>query len=119
MPCPECGFVNDFWGLLDDDGTLLERVDKKGNPYLQVKYYDYDASSLTEMHYLNNQTSLKKFSINFLRSHMRLPELKLNISSASDAMQIGSLLRMPSFVIARKQCVFWKITEKCLARNSR
>jgi DNA repair protein RadD len=196
VPCPECGFVNDFWGLLDDDGDLLEhfgrkcrggqtnpqsyeftpcdyrfrfkicnhcsaenditardcrlcgsvlidpddklkqaklskdahvltpdsiemleRVDKKGTPYLQVKYYDYDANSLAETHYLNNQTSLKRFSINFLRSHMRQPELKLNISSVSEVIQIKSRLRMPSFVIARKQGKFWKITEKIFSEE--
>jgi DNA repair protein RadD len=191
VPCPECGFVNDFWGLLDEDGTLLEhfgrkcrgaqtdpqtlvvtpcgyrfrfkicnqcgaenditaracgrcgsimidpdeklkqarlskemhvltpdsfelleRIDKNGNPYLQVKYYDYDANSLAERHYLNNPTSLKKFSINFLRSHMRTPESKLNIRSLDDVIAIQSYLRMPAFIIARKQGKFWKITEK-------
>jgi DNA repair protein RadD len=196
VPCPECGFVNDFWGSVDDDGNtlehfgrkcrgghtnqhsyeftpcgyrfrfkicnqcsaqnditardcshcgsvlidpdeklkqaklskdahvltpdsieILERVDKNGTPYLQVKYYDYDANSLAEMHYLNNQTSLKKFKINFLRSHMRRPELKLNISSVSEVIQIQSQLRMPSFVIARKQGKFWKITEKIFSEE--
>lgn len=191
VPCPECGFVNDFWGTLDEEGNLLEhygrkcrggqtnpqnyaftpcgyrfrfktcnqcsaenditardcsrcgsvlidpdeklkqarlskdahvltpdsfelleRVDKNGNAYLQVKYYDYDANALTEMHYLNNPTSLKKFSINFLRSHMRKPELQPNIRSVSDVISIQSQLRMPAFVIARKQGKFWKITEK-------
>lgn len=196
VPCPECGFVNDFWGIVDEDGNLLEhfgrkcrggqvnprtyeftpcgyrfrfkvceqcgaqnditardcsscgcvlidpdtklkqaklskdahvltpdsiemleRVDKKGTPYLQVKYYDYDANFLAEMHYLNNATSLKKFKINFLRSHLRKPELKLNISSVSDAVRIQSQLRMPAFVIARKQGKFWKITEKIFSEE--
>jgi len=196
VPCPECGFINDFWGILDVDGNLLEhfgrkcrgghvnadnyelipcgyrfrfkictqcsaendisardcsscgcvlidpdtklkqarlskdahvltpdsiemleRVDKKGTPYLQVKYYDYDAQFVAEMHYLNNPPSLKKFSINFLRSHLRKPELKLNISSASDAVQLRAQLRMPSFVIARKQGKFWKITEKIFSEE--
>lgn len=196
VPCPECGFINDFWGILDVDGNLLEhfgrkcrggqvnadsyalmpcgyrfrfkictqcsaenditardcrscgcvlidpdtklkqarlskdahvltpdsiemleRVDKKGTPYLQVKYYDYDAQFVAEMHYLNNPPSLKKFSINFLRSHLRKPELKLNISSASDAVQLRAQLRMPSFVIARKQGNFWRVTEKIFSEE--
>jgi DNA repair protein RadD len=196
VPCPECGFVNDFWGIVDDDGNLiehfgrkcrgghtnpntfeftpcdyrfrfkicpqcgaqnditardctqcnyalidpdtklkqarlskdahvltpdsiemLERVDKKGTPYLQVKYYDYDAQFLSEMHDLNNPTSLKKFKINFLRSHMRQPELKLNIRSVSDVVKIQSQLRMPAFVIARKQGKSWKITEKIFSEE--
>jgi DNA repair protein RadD len=98
--------------LTPDSIEMLERFDKNGTPYLRVKYYDYDANSLIEMHYLNNQTSLKKFNINFLRSHMRKPELKLNISSVSGVVHIQSQLRMPSFVIAREQGKFWKITEK-------
>jgi DNA repair protein RadD len=196
VPCPECGFENDFWGIVDEEGNLvehfgrkcrgghvnadtyeltpcgylfrfkictqcsaknditardcsscgcvlidpdtklkqarlskdahvltpdsiemLERVDKKGTPYLQVKYYDYDAQFVAEMYYLNNATSLKKFAINFLRSHMRKPELKLNISSVSDAVKMRSQLRMPSFVIARKQGKFWKITEKIFSEE--
>ena len=196
VPCPECGFVNDFWGILDEAGNvlehfgrtcrggqvnpdtyeltpcgyrfrfkicdqcgaqndisardcsscgtvlidpdtklkqarlskdahvlrpdsieMLERVDKKGTPYLQVKYYDYDAQFVAEMYYLNNPTSLKKFTINFLRSHMRKPELKLNISSVSEAVKIRSQLRMPSFVIARKQGNFWKVTEKIFSEE--
>lgn len=196
VPCPECGFVNDFWGIVDEDGNIvehfgrkcrggqvnpdtyeltpcgyrfrfkicdqcgtenditardcrncncvlidpdtklkqarlskdahvltpdsiemLERIDKKGTPYLQVKYYDYDAQFVAEMHYLNNPTSLKKFTINFLRSHLRKPELKLNIRSVSDAVKIQSQLRMPSFVIARKQGKFWKVTEKIFSEE--
>jgi len=196
VPCPECGFINDFWGILDDDGKLLEhfgrkcrgghvntdnyelipcgyrfrfkictqcsaendisardcsncgcvlidpdtklkqarlskdahvltpdsiemleRVDKKGTPYLQVKYYDYDAQFVAEMHYLNNPSSLKKFSINFLRSHLRKPEQKVHISSVSDAVKLRAQLRMPSFVIARKQGKFWKITEKIFSEE--
>jgi len=196
VPCPECGFVNDFWGIVDDEGyvlehfgrkcrgghtnpdtyeftpcgyrfrfkicvqcsaknditardcsrcgsvlidsdeklkqaklskdahvltpdsiEMLERFDKNGTPYLEVKYYDYDAHFLAEMHYLNNQTSLKRFNINFLRSHMRKPELNLHISSVSEVVKMQSQLRMPSFVIARKQGKFWKITEKIFSEE--
>ena len=196
VTCPECGFVNDFWGIVDDDGNviehfgrtcrgghqnpdtyefkpcgyrfrfkvcdqcatqnditarecrscgnilidpdtklkqaklskdahvltpdsieMLERFDKNNTPYLQVKYYDYDAHHLAEIHYLNNQTSLKKFNINFLRSHMKRPEMKLNISSVGEVVQMQSQLRMPSFLIARKQGKFWKITEKIFSEE--
>lgn len=196
VPCPDCGFVNDFWGIVDDDGyviehfgrkcrgghhnpdtyefrpcgyrfrfkvcdqcsaqnditareccscgnvlidpdtklkqaklsknahvltpdsiEMLERFDKNGNPYLQVKYYDYDAHHLGEIHYLNNQTSLKKFNVNFLRSHLKRPEMTLNISSVSEVVQMQSQLRMPSFLIGRKQGKFWKITEKIFSEE--
>jgi DNA repair protein RadD len=198
VPCPSCGFVNNFWGILDDAGYLLEhfgrkcrggqvnpdtlemtpcgyrfrfkiceqcsaendisardcrrcgcvlidpdtklkqarlsknahvltpdsfemleRVDRKGTPYLQVKYYDYDAQFVAEMHYLNNPTSLKKFSINFLRSHLRKPEQTLRIRSVSEAVKIQSQLRIPAFVIARKQGKFWKVTEKIFSEELR
>ncbi|WP_269525278.1 DEAD/DEAH box helicase [Coraliomargarita parva] len=196
VPCPECGFVNDFWGIVDEDGNviehygrkcrggktnpdtfevtpcgyrfrfkvcpscsaqndisarecshcgsvlvdpdeklkqarlskdahvltpdsieMLERIDKNGNPYLQVKYYDYDAKHLSEMHYLNNPTSVKKFHINFLRSHLRRPELTLNIRSVSEVVELQSQLRMPAFIIARKLGKFWKITEKIFSEE--
>ena len=191
VPCPKCGFVNNFWGILDAEGNLLEhfgrkcqgghphpqtyemtpcgyrfrfklcpncsaendigarnchrcgsvlidpdeklkqarlskdmhvltpdsielleRADKNGRPFLQVKYYDYDANALSEVHYLNNQTSLKKFKINFLRSHMKKPDLGLNIRTVSEVIDSQTALRMPAFVIARKKGKFWKITEK-------
>lgn len=198
VPCPQCGFVNDFWGTLDhednvaehygrqcrgghtdphtleftpcgyrfrfkvcdacgaendisaracnkcgcvlvdpdqklkqarlsknahvltpDSIEMLERADKRGTPYLQVKYYDYDAQFVSEIHYLNNATSLKKFTVNFLRSHLRKPEMKINIRSVEDVIKIQSQLRMPAFVIARKQGNFWKVTEKIFREELR
>ena len=95
-----------------DTAELQEKVDKNGNSYLDVRYYDLDGQYLKEMHYLNNKTSLKKFNINFLRSHLRRPELRPSVQSVEDVLRMQSLLRMPSFVIARKQGKFWRITEK-------
>jgi len=191
VPCPQCGFINHFWGIVDDEGNIIEhygrtcrggqvnpdtyeltpcgyrfrfkicdqcgaendisareccrcncllidpdtklkqarlskdahvllpdsiemaeRVDKRGNEYLLVKYYDYDGQFVSEMHYLNNSTSQKKFSINFLRSHLRKPEQRCRITTAAEAVALQPRLRMPAFVIARKQGKFWKVTEK-------
>jgi DNA repair protein RadD len=198
VPCPQCGFINNFWGIVDEDGNIiehfgrkcrggnvnsttyeltpcgyrfrfkicdqcgaendisarecrscdcmlidpdtklkqarlskdahvltpdsiemLERTDKRGTDYLLVKYYDYDGQFVSEMHYLNNPTSLKKFSINFLRSHLRKPEQTPSITTAGDAVDIQSELRMPAFVIARKQGKFWKVTEKIFSEELR
>jgi len=91
---------------------MNEMTDKKGKTYLEVKYYDYDAEFLSEVHYLDNKISLKRFNINFLRSHMKRPEFNLEISSPAEAIRIQPLLRYPSYVIARKQGKFWRITEK-------
>lgn len=179
--CPKCGFENDFWGLKNLDGevvehfgrkcrmggcghrfrykichkcgeendltarectgcktllidadaklkqaklskdshilrpdsiTLEERLDKNGNPFIEIKYFDYDAQYFAEYHYLNNPTSLKKFNIDFLRSHMKRPELRLNINSTQEVIKNRDQFRMPAFIIARKQGKFWKITEK-------
>lgn len=191
VECPQCGFVNDFWGRTDEEGyivehfgrkckggthdsetfeftpcgylfrfkicekcsakndlaagncrdcgnvlvdadaklkqarlsknahvlkpdsiEMLERQDKAGNSFLEVKYYDYDANHLSEIHYLNNLNAVKKFNINFLRSHMKRPELRLDIQSVNQIVKAQSQFRMPVYVIARKQGKFWKITEK-------
>lgn len=191
VPCPQCGFDNDFWGLVDDDGDVIEhygrkckgavqdyntleivpcgfrfrfkicpgcgeendvtarecsncketlvdadsklkqaklsknmhvlspdsvdleeKVDRNGNLYLDVRYYDYDSKYFKEIHYLNNETSLKKFNINFLRSHLKRPEFASHIKSVEDVLDHSHLLRKPRFVIARKQDKYWKVTEK-------
>ncbi len=194
--CPQCGFVNDFWGKIDDEGEvaehygrkcrggiqdletyefkpcgyrfrskicnecgsenditarscskcknvlidadaklkqaklskfshvlepdsieMIERHDKNGNSFLEVKYYDFNAQYLSEIHYLNNENSLKKFNINFLRSHMKKPEMRLDIKSVAQIVAAQKYFRMPAFVIARKQDKFWKITEKIFAEE--
>lgn len=191
IPCPKCGFENNFWGRVDEEGNITEhfgrkcrggvqdpdtfefvpcgfrfrfkicdacgcqndvtarectecdnvlidadaklkqarlsknahvmnpdtaqlesKTDKHGNTFLDVRYYDLDGQYLSEIHYLNNVTSLKKFNINFLRSHLRRPELRPSVRSVEDLLGMQDKLRMPSFVIARKQGKFWRITEK-------
>ena len=67
--------------LKPDSVTYEKRKDKNGNDYLEIKYFDYDAKYLRESYYLNNPTSKMKFNINFLRSHMRRPELEITFDS--------------------------------------
>ncbi len=196
IPCPQCGFENDFWGIVDADGEVLEhygrkckgatqdyqsgeiiacgyrfrfkichacgeenditarechacdailidadsklkeaklskdlhvltpdsvdleeKVDRNGNVYLDVRYYDYDSNYFAEIHYLNNETSLKKFNINFLRSHLKKPEISSSIKSIDDVLDNSGYLRKPKFIIARKQGKFWKITEKIFSEE--
>ncbi len=95
-----------------DTVSFDQRLDKNGRPFLEVKYFDYDAKCLSEYYYLNNPTALKKFNINFLRSHMRRPELSEHIQTIDQVIHYQKLFRTPSYVIARKQDKFWKITEK-------
>jgi DNA repair protein RadD len=143
--CPTCGEENDITArdctackavLIDADAKLkqaklsknahvlkpdsveyLERLDKFGNPYLEIKYFDYDSKYLSEIHFLNNQTNLKKFNINFLRSHLRRPELKLMAKNPQEVIKYQKLLRAPAFVIARKQDKYWRITEKIFSEE--
>ncbi len=196
VPCPKCGFENNFWGYADNDGTVMEhfgrkckgatqdtntlqitacgfrfrlklchscgsenditarecekckailidadaklkqaklsknahvltpdkitfeeRIDKNSNPYLEIRYYDFDAKYLSEAHFFSNPSSIKKFNINFLRSHLKRPELANEFQNPSDVVKYQKLFRLPSFVIARKQDKFWKITEKVFAEE--
>lgn len=103
--------------LTPDKISFDERLDKNSNPYLEVRYYDSDAQFVSEAHFFSNLSSLKKFQINFLRSHLKRPELSPEIKSPKDVLRYQKLLRLPSFVIARKQDKFWKITEKVFAEE--
>ncbi len=97
--------------------TYEERLDKNSNPYLEIRYYDFDAQYVSEAHFFSNPTSIKKFNINFLRWHLRRPELMIEMKSPQDVIRAQHLLRQPSIVIARKQDKYWKITEKVFAEE--
>jgi DNA repair protein RadD len=106
-----------FHVLTPSSVTFEMRTDKNQNPYLEVRYYDHDAHYVSEAHFFSNPTSIKKFNINFLRSHLRRPELAPEFQSPADVVKYQRLFRLPSFVIARKQDKFWKITEKVFAEE--
>jgi DNA repair protein RadD len=196
VDCPKCSFVNDFWGIANDDGVVIEhfgrkcqgasqdpgtleivpcgyrfrfktcnkcgsenditarsckacqnvlidadaklkqaklskasfilkpdsvvlqkRQDKNGNDFLEIKYFDFDAKYLSEIHYLDGATSLKKFSVNFLRSHLKRPELTDAFQTPEQVISHQPLLRTPSYIIARKQGNYWRITEKIFSEE--
>ena len=106
-----------FHVLTPDKITFEERKDKNSNPYLEIRYYDFDAEYVSEAHFFNNPSSIKKFNINFLRSHLKRPELAIDLQTPQEVIRYQRLFRMPSFVIARKQDKFWKITEKVFAEE--
>jgi len=103
--------------LRPDKITFEERQDKNFNPYLEIRYYDVDAKYLGEAHFFSYASSLQKFNINFLRSHLRRPELANEFRSVQDVIKYQKLFRLPAYVIARKQDKFWKITEKVFAEE--
>ena len=84
---------------------------------MEIRYYDFDAQYVSEAHFFSNDSSIKKFNINFLRSHLKRPELALEIKTPHDAIKMQKFFRLPSFVIARKQDKYWKITEKVFAEE--
>lgn len=191
VPCPRCGHENDFWGIKDDSGELVEHfgrkcrgvtedpqtlklvpcdfrfrfkccescgaendiaaracsrcqavlvdtdkklrqamalkdahvmrpdsmallrtTDKKGQPRLEVRYYDLNGDFLREFFYLSTPSDAQAFYYNFMRLHLRLPEQRPRISSVEDALKQQQLFRTPLFVIARKKTHFWQIREK-------
>ena len=103
--------------LTPDTITFEERKDKDSNPYLEIRYYDFDSNYVSEAHFFNGESSIKKFNINFLRSHLKRPELSIEFRTPKDVVQLKGMFRLPSFIIARKQDKFWKITEKVFAEE--
>jgi DNA repair protein RadD len=97
--------------------TFEERIDKNQNPYLEIRYYDADAEYVSEAHFFNNPSAIKKFNIDFLRSHLRRPELAIDLQTPAEVIRYQVLFRLPAFVIARKKDRFWKITEKVFAEE--
>jgi DNA repair protein RadD len=95
-----------------DSMTFEKSADKKGQPRLEIRYYDLDGESLREYFYLNSPADARAFYYNFMRMHLRIPELKLKITSADDVLRHQHLFRMPMFVIARKKPYYWQIREK-------
>ncbi|MBS1962043.1 MAG: DEAD/DEAH box helicase [Bdellovibrionales bacterium] len=103
--------------LTPDRITFEERLDKNAKPFLEIKYYDADGKYLSEAHFFSNPTSIKKFNINFLRSHLRRPELAVDLTTPAEVVRYQRLFRLPAFVIARKQDKYWKITEKVFSEE--
>lgn len=106
-----------FHVLTPDQITFEERKDKTGASFLEIRYYDFNAEYVSEAHFLSNSSSLKKFNINFLRSHLRRPELSTEFQTVQDVIKYQKLFRLPAFVIARKQEKYWRITEKIFAEE--
>jgi len=103
--------------LTPDRVTFEERTDRNGRPFLEIRYYDYDAKYLSEAHFFSNASSIKKFNINFLRSHLKRPELASRFRRPADVIKYERLFRLPAFVIARKQEKYWRVTEKVFSEE--
>ncbi len=104
--------MKDAHVMQPDSMTFERKTDKKGNDRLEVRYYDLNAQSLSEVYFFNTPQDAKVFYYNFSRMHNRLPERRLDVSSIDEALEVQSLFRLPLFIIARKQEKYWKIREK-------
>lgn len=107
--------LKDAHVLRPDSMTLQRSADKKGNPRLEIRYYDLDGEFLREFFYLSSPSDSRAFYYNFMRMHLRLPEKPPHIGSVDDAVRHQQQFRMPLFVIARKKTYFWQIREKVFA----
>ena len=104
--------LKDAHVMRPDSMTFERKYDKKGHERLEIKYYDCDGQSLSETFYLNNTAEARAFYYNFMRMHLRLPERRIQVASAADALGAQHLFRTPMFIIARKKTYYWQIREK-------
>jgi DNA repair protein RadD len=104
--------MKDAHVMRPDSMTFEKRRDKKGSERLEIRYYDLNAQSLSEVYFFNTPQDSKVFHYNFARMHHRLPGQRLKIESIEDAINHQSVFRLPLFIIARKQEKYWKIREK-------
>jgi DNA repair protein RadD len=95
-----------------DSMTFERKVDAKGVPRLEIRYYDLDAQHLSEAFFFESPNDRKIFFYNFVRMHLKTPGVSLAINSIEDAIRRQHLFRVPLYVIARKQKPHWKIREK-------
>jgi len=104
--------LKDAHVMQPDSMTLEKKVDKKGRERLEIRYYDLNGESLSEIYFFENTNDSKVFYYNFSRMHNKLPERRIEARTIAEAISSQRLFRMPLFVIARKQEKYWKIREK-------
>lgn len=95
-----------------DSMAFHEFRDKKGRHRLEVDYFDADGEVLKEFFDLSTREEIKAFEFNFLRAHWRVPGHLPDVRGIRDVLDLRSRLRMPAYVVARKQKQDWKVREK-------
>ncbi|MDN4626298.1 DEAD/DEAH box helicase [Erwinia sp. DT-104] len=137
--CPHCNAENDIAArrchqcdavLVDPDDMLKAALklkdalvlrcaamvlengrDEKGE-WLKARYFDEEATEVSERFRLSTPAQRKAFEQLFMRPHQRAPGVPLGWENAADIVAMQPLLRHPDFVVARKQRNFWQIREK-------
>jgi len=137
--CPQCNAENDIAArrcrecdaiLVDPDDMLkaalklkdalvlrcaamvLESGYDEQGEWLKARYFDEDATEVSERFRLKSPAQRIAFEQLFLRPHQRAPGIPLPWKTAADVIALQPLLRHPDFVVARKQRHFWQIREK-------
>ena len=91
--------------------TLESGRDAQGE-WLKARYFDEEATEVSERFRLQTPAQRTAFEQLFLRPHQRAPGVPLSWKTAADIIAQQPLLRHPDFVVARKQRHFWQIREK-------
>ncbi|MBM7343865.1 DEAD/DEAH box helicase [Pantoea coffeiphila] len=137
--CPQCNAENDIAArrcrecdtiLVDPDDMLkaalklkdalvlrcaamvLEAGSDEHGEWLKARYFDEEATEVSERFRLKSPAQRTAFEQLFLRPHQRAPGVPLNWKTADDIISLQPLLRHPDFVVARKQRHFWQVREK-------
>lgn len=137
--CPQCNAENDIAArrcrecdtiLVDPDdmlkaalklkdalvlrcaAMLLEAGSDEHGEWLKARYFDEDATEVSERFRLKSPAQRTAFEQLFLRPHQRAPGVPLGWKTAQDIVTLQPLLRHPDFVVARKQRHFWQVREK-------
>lgn len=137
--CPQCNAENDIAArrcrecdtvLVDPDDMLkaalrlkdalvlrcaamvLEAGADAHGEWLKVRYFDEEATEVSERFRLKSPAQRTAFEQLFLRPHQRAPGVPVAWSSAADIIALQPLLRHPDFVVARRQRQFWQVREK-------
>lgn len=91
---------------------VLESGSDDQGEWLKVRYFDEEATEVSERFRLKTPAQRTAFEQLFLRPHQRAPGVPLGWKSAADIIALQPLLRHPDFVVARKQRHFWQVREK-------
>ncbi len=137
--CPQCNAENDIAArrcrecdtiLVDPDDMLkaalklkdalvlrcaamvLEAGSDEHGEWLKARYFDEEATEVSERFRLKSPAQRTAFEQLFLRPHQRAPGVPLGWKTAQDIVTLQPLLRHPDFVVARKQRHFWQVREK-------
>ena len=93
-------------------GMVLEAGADQHGEWLQVRYFDEEATEVSERFRLNTPAQRAVFERQFLPLHLRAPGVPLAWQHAADLVALSPLLRHPDFIVARKQRHYWQIRDK-------